>query len=78
MSANRSQGFPMMAHADGHRGSSGASSSSSTAISPEEVERRQQIGAMLDQGDKDIAAERGSDWSDVKQRMRARILARTR
>lgn len=78
MSANRSQGFPMMAQADGHGGSSSASSPSSTAMSAEEVERRRQIGAMLDQGDRDIAAGKGSDWSDVKQRMRARILARTR
>ena len=73
MSVNRSQGFPMMAQgADGHASSGGA------AMSPEEVERRRQILSILDQGERDIASGNGSDWADVKQRMRDRISARTR
>jgi hypothetical protein len=43
-----------------------------------EAERRRQIGTVLDQGERDIAAGQGSDWSDVKQRLRERISARTR
>lgn len=79
MSVNRSQGFPMMAHAaDGHGSSGTAASAAPPAMSPEEAERRRQIGTVLDQGERDIAAGQGSDWSDVKQRLRARISARTR
>ena len=63
----------MMAQgADGHAGSG------SVAMSPEEVERRRQILSILDQGERDITAGNGSDWADVKQRMRDRISARTR
>jgi hypothetical protein len=47
-------------------------------MSAEEVERRRQILSILEQGDRDIAAGNGRDWAEVKQRMRARILARTR
>jgi len=66
----------MMAQgADGHIGSGGASAG---AMTPEEVERRRQILSILDQGERDIAAGNGSDWADVKQRMRDRISARTR
>jgi hypothetical protein len=78
MSANRSHGYPMMAQPDGHAGSGGVGSSVAPKMSAEEIERRRQIEAILDQGDRDIAAGNGSDWSDVKQRMRERILARTR
>lgn len=66
----------MMAQADG--GSGGAGSASGTPMSAEEVERRRQILSILEQGDRDIAAGNGSDWGDVKQRMRERILTRTR
>lgn len=63
----------MMAQgADGHVGGG------SLAMSPEEVERRRQILLILDQGERDIASGNGSDWADVKQRMRDRISARTR
>ena len=69
----------MMAHAaDGHGSSGTAASAAPPAMSPEEAERRRQIGTVLDQGERDIAAGQGSDWSDVKQRLRARISARTR
>lgn len=78
MSANRSQGFQMMAQADGQGGSGGGGSASLPAISAEEVERRRQLLSILEQGDRDIAAGNGSDWSEVKQRVRARLLARTR
>ena len=77
MSVNRAQGFPMMAHAaDGQGG--GAAAAAPPAMSPAEAERRRQIGTVLDQGERDIAAGQGSDWSDVKQRLRERISARTR
>lgn len=69
----------MMAHAaDGHGSSGGAVSTSPTAMSPEEAECRRQIGSILAQGDHDIAAGSGSDWSDVKQRLRERLSARAR
>lgn len=80
MSAGRSQGYPMMARAaDGH-GTSGKGTDSpvSTDGSPEEAERRQQILAILEQGDRDIAAGNGSDWSEVKRRVRERLAARAR
>lgn len=80
MSADRSQGYPMMAHAaDGHgTPGQGTGSPASTDGSPEEAERRRQILAILEQGDRDIAAGNGSDWSEVKQRIRERLAARTR
>lgn len=79
MSVNRSQGFPMMAHAaDGHGSSGGAASTNPPTMTAEEVERRRQILSILDQGDRDIAAGQGNDWSEVKGRMRDRISARSR
>jgi hypothetical protein len=78
MSANRSEGFPMIAAAaDGHGPSSSGSAPAAT-MTAAEVERRRQIGTVLDQGERDIAEGHGSDWSDVKQRLRERISARTR
>ncbi|WP_088741383.1 hypothetical protein [Haliangium sp. UPWRP_2] len=79
MSVNRAQGFPMMVHAaDGQGGSGGAVAAAPPAMSPAEAERRRQIGTVLDQGERDIAAGQGSEWADVKQRLRERISARTR
>ncbi len=79
MSANRSRGFPMMAKTpDGH-GSAGGSARtpSTTDETRDEAERRQKIGAILEQGERDIAADNGRDWEDVKRRMRERLAART-
>ena len=65
------------AAADGHWPST-ASSPPAAKMTAEEAERRRQIGTVLDQGERDIAEGHGSDWSDVKQRLRERISARTR
>jgi hypothetical protein len=71
---------PMLAKVvDGHGGDGGpAPATSAQAGTPEEAERRRQILAILEQGDRDIAAGNGRDWDDVKQRMRDRIAARLR
>jgi hypothetical protein len=45
---------------------------------PDSATQRRQILTILEQGDRDIAAGHGSDWEDVKRRMRERIAARTR
>jgi hypothetical protein len=64
--------------ADGHGAVGGhVTASASKTHGPKEAERRQ-ILAILDQGDRDIAAGNGRDWAEVKQRMRERIAARTR
>lgn len=65
------------AAADGH-GPSGSGSSPAATMTAKEAERRRQIGTVLDQGERDIAAGQGSDWTDVKGRLRDRISARTR
>lgn len=65
------------AAADGHGPSSSGSAPAAT-MTAAEAERRRQIGTVLDQGERDIAEGQGSDWSDVKQRLRERISARTR
>lgn len=62
----------------GHGGSGGVGSIASTSMHPEEVKRRRQIQSILAQGDRDITAGNGSDWDEVKQRMRDRIAAWTR
>ena len=67
----------MAAAADGH-GPSGSGATAAATMTAEEAERRRQIGTVLDQGERDIAAGHGRDWSDVKQRLRERISARTR
>ena len=80
MSAKAAQYSPMLAKlADGH-GSAGEVSpaTTSTVMAAEDIERRRQILAILEQGDRDIAAGNGRDWDDVKQRMRDRIAARMR
>lgn len=80
MSAGRSQGYPMMARAADGQGSAGSAGNSArpTDGDTDEAERRRQILAILEQGDRDIAAGNGSDWSEVKQRIRARLAARAR
>lgn len=78
MSAGRSQGYPTMARAPDGQGSAG--SARDTAPQPgdaaSEAEDRRQIAAILEQGDRDIAAGSGSDWSEVKRRVRARLTDR--
>jgi hypothetical protein len=78
MLPNPSRNFPMLAHAaDGASGSS----STSSARSPqpdEEAEAKRQIGALLDQADRELAAGIGYELSEVQRRMRERLRDRER
>lgn len=74
MSPARSAGFPMLAHAAD--GSAGASSTPSSRTPDDEAERKRQIGALLDQADRELAAGVGYELADVQRQMRERLRAR--
>jgi hypothetical protein len=76
MSAKAAQSSPSLAKlADGGMSAPMATTEEGASV---EAERRRQIRAILEQGDRDIAADNGREWDEVKQRMRDRIAARMR
>lgn len=80
MSAKAARYSPIVAKAAEGQGSAGGPVPADPApdAAAEEAERRRQILAILEQGDRDIAAGNGREWDEVKQRMRDRIAARMR
>ena len=75
MLPDRSRGLPMLAHAAD--GSTGAGSAPSARTpTDDEAERKRQIGAILDQADRELAAGVGPDLADVQRQMRERLRAR--
>jgi hypothetical protein len=79
MSATPAPKYPILAKvADGAAGGTQARPAPAPDGGADEAERRRQIQAILDQGDRDIAADKGRDWDEVKRRMRERVAARSR
>lgn len=75
MCPDRPHRFPMQAQAaDGSTGS--GSAPSARTPSEDEAERKRQIGAILDQADRELEAGVGYELAEVQRRMRERLRAR--